>query len=260
MHRFYMRTALFVFMIFPILILAACSADEKEDDVLLIKSDERPWLGVQVEDISEKMLKNLNLDHGIRVSKVIKDSPAEKAGLEKDDIILTFDGNDVVDVSDLISMVRKSEAESEVNIEYFREGKIKEVTAHLAVNDMKNIFRWQQKFPHKQSFKMSKGAWLGVKTDNLSDQLREFFETPEDLGVLVNEVVEDSPAEKAGLKAGDIIIRVADRDIRNTRDLARSIKTSLAAFDSRSIIIRLLAEKTKIRIISRGNINLNFKL
>ena len=83
--------------------------------------------------------------------------------------------------------------------------------------------RWYgNKAPHK-SIEFDKRAWLGVKTESLNDQLREYFAAPVDLGVLVKEVIKDSPAENVGLKAGDVIIKVADRDIENARDLVRSI-------------------------------------
>ncbi len=67
----------------------------------------------------------------------------------------------------------------------------------------------------------SKGGFLGVMTDNISKQMLEYFEV--DHGVLIKEIVEDSPAEKAGLKAGDVITFIEDRKIEDYRDLIRTI-------------------------------------
>jgi C-terminal processing protease CtpA/Prc len=69
----------------------------------------------------------------------------------------------------------------------------------------------------------NKHPWFGVSTDKLTDQLRTFFNIPEDLGVLVTEVVEDSPAEKYGLKAGDVIIQVGKKDVKDTYTLIRAL-------------------------------------
>jgi len=70
-------------------------------------------------------------------------------------------------------------------------------------------------------FPEEKGGYLGVRGSDLSDQLKEYFEVKQ--GILVEEVVEDSPAEKAGMKAGDVIYRINDRDIRDFGDLMRTI-------------------------------------
>jgi len=66
-------------------------------------------------------------------------------------------------------------------------------------------------------------AWLGVSTTDMTKQLREYFNAPQDLGVLVKEVLEDSPAEEYGLKAGDIIVRIDQRDIEDRYDLKHTI-------------------------------------
>lgn len=208
-----------IFMV-PLMVFASSCKDEK---VMIIRGDDGPWLGVQIEDLSDKMLRNLDLDNGIRIKKVLEDSPAEKAGIEEDDILISYDGKKVRDSKDLVSMVRKSDIDDEVTIGYYREGKKKEVSVKIVKKENRNIMRWYgNKAPHK-SFKFDKRAWLGVKTESLNDQLREYFAAPADLGVLVKEVIKDSPAEDVGLKAGDVIIKVADRNIENTRDLVRSI-------------------------------------
>ena len=204
----------------PFMVFAASCKDEK---VMIIRGDDGPWLGVQIEDLSDKMLRNLDLDNGIRVKKVLEDSPAEKAGIEEDDILLSYDGKKVHDSKDLINMVQNSDIDDEVTIGFYREGKQKEVSVIIAKKENQNVMRWYgNKMPHK-AFKFDKRAWLGVKTESLNDQLRKYFAAPADLGVLVKEVIKDSPAEDVGLKAGDVIIKVADRNIENTRDLVRSI-------------------------------------
>jgi len=63
-------------------------------------------------------------------------------------------------------------------------------------------------------------AWLGVSTKELTPQLREYFNVDEDIGVLVSEVAEDSPAEKGGLRAGDVIIEADGDVIYSKSDLA----------------------------------------
>ena len=68
-------------------------------------------------------------------------------------------------------------------------------------------------------------GFLGVQIQDLSEQLSEYFKVKDGNGVLVSEVVEDSPAKKAGLKAGDIITKVDDEDIENANDLTMTIRS-----------------------------------
>jgi C-terminal processing protease CtpA/Prc len=69
-----------------------------------------------------------------------------------------------------------------------------------------------------------KGGFLGVQIQDLSEQLRGYFKVKDGNGVLVSEVVKDSPAQKAGLKAGDIITKVDDKDIENAGDLTMTVR------------------------------------
>ena len=219
MNKSVIQILVLIFVV-PLMVFAASSKDEK---VMIIRGDDGPWLGVQIEDLSDKMLRNLDLDNGVRVKKVLEDSPAEKAGIEEDDILISYDGKKVHDSQELVKVVRNSDIDDEVTIGFYRDGKHKEVSVKIAKKESQNVMRWYgNKAPHK-SIEFDKRAWLGVKTESLNDQLREYFAAPADLGVLVKEVIKDSPAENVGLKAGDVIIKVADRDIENAKDLVRSI-------------------------------------
>jgi membrane-associated protease RseP (regulator of RpoE activity) len=76
--------------------------------------------------------------------------------------------------------------------------------------------------PRKYHFQYN-SAWLGISTKNLTPQLCEFFGVDEDRGVLISEVVEDSPAQEAGLKAGDVIVEADGEIIRSKKDLVTLI-------------------------------------
>jgi serine protease Do len=183
-----------------------------------------PWLGVMLSDVSEKTLKNMGLDNGVRISKVFKNSPADKAGLEIDDIIVTFDGEKVSDSKDMSSRVKMRKASDEVELEYFRSGKMNSTTVKIEKRKSPKVF--MQKEPHifkKKIRHTQNSVFLGVKVESLTDQLRKYFNVSEGLGVLVSEVIEDSPAEKSGLKAGDVITKVEDREVKNYKDLIRGL-------------------------------------
>jgi hypothetical protein len=81
------------------------------------------------------------------------------------------------------------------------------------------------KMDDEMSFENEKAGFLGVQIQDLSDQLSTHFKVKDGNGVLVSEVVEDSPAEKAGIKAGDIITKVDDEDIEDASDLTTIIRS-----------------------------------
>jgi C-terminal processing protease CtpA/Prc len=182
------------------------------------------------------------------VIKVYNDSPAEKAGLQEEDILLKIDGKSLDEVDEMMDIISEAKIDDKITITYLREGK-ELVTDATITTSRRNVFVWEDKRNNPEHFVSGdKSAWLGVSTDKLSDQLRQFFNVPEYLGVLVKEVVEDSPAEKSGLKAGDVIIQVGKKEIEDTGDLMRAIDRFDAGEEVEVKIIREKKEKV-IKII-----------
>jgi len=183
-----------------------------------------PWLGVEISDLSEKTLKNMGLVNGIRIGKVYNNSPADKAGLEIDDIVVTFDTEKISNPKDLSSLVKMKKANDKIELEYFRDGKMNSTTVKIEKRKSPQIF--MNKKPHlmkKKIHRSQNSVFLGVKVESLTDQLRKYFDVTEGMGVLVSEVIEDSPAQKAGLKAGDVITKVEEREVTNYKDLVRGL-------------------------------------
>ena len=211
------------------------------------------YLGVHLQELDSSMAKALQLDDesGVLISEVVEDGPAAKAGLEDGDVILGFDGKDIGTTSDLMKAVRKSEAGDEVELKILRGGKEKSFDVTLGEreenefvwsthskhgkilegDDGVHAYRWhhdgdgdidiEMMLPHGENFPGGKNffviggdddrGFLGVHLDDLGEQMAEYFGV--DGGVLVTEVVEDSPASEAGLKAGDVITKLDGEEI-----------------------------------------------
>lgn len=183
-----------------------------------------PWLGVMLTDVADKELQKLEIENGVKISKVYKDSPADKADLKMGDIIITFDGENVSTPKDLSGLVKLRKEKEQVEVQYFRNGKIS--STKVTIEKRKSPELYKQKSPHiiKKKIHHSKNSvFLGVKVEQLTDQLREYFNVSDGLGVLVSEVIKNSPAEKAGIKAGDVITKVEDREVKNYNDLIRGL-------------------------------------
>ena len=214
------KCLILVGIIIPTFLFSACS-DKSEH--IYISSKSKVWLGVRVKNIPERRMDNLKLDFGLEVTKVYKNSPAEDAGLQEEDILLKINGKTLDEVDELMDIISDTKMDEKINITYLREGKELQTKATIS-KSKRNVFVWKDKHKRLEHFTSgNKTAWLGVSTEKLTDQLRQFFSVPEYLGVLIKEVVEDSPAEKFGLKAGDIIIQVEKKEIEDSRDLMRAI-------------------------------------
>ena len=183
-------------------------------------SASRSWLGVSVRDVTSHEAKALGLKsrEGAYVSDVMEKSPAESAGVREGDVIVEFNGISIQDADGLVDAVRKADAGTNVKIAVIRKGDRKELLATL------------QKPPkRRESFaftppdiegrvRILHGPTIGLNVIQLSPQLGKYFEVPDNKGLLVQEVEEGSPAEKAGFKAGDVITKIGDAPVARLRD------------------------------------------
>jgi serine protease Do len=198
------------------------------------------YLGVQVEDISKENMGRYGMREvrGVGVTEVVKDSPAEKAGLRKDDVILRFDGESVSSTRKLTRLVSESSPDQNVRLTISRGGSEQELTVTLATRKaMDNIFggkirdeirnKMKLEFPKIASadgkfiFAFGSDRRIGVSTQPLTKQLAEYFGVSE--GLLITSVNENSPAAKAGLKAGDVITAVDGEKVDSPGDVSRII-------------------------------------
>jgi len=207
------------------------------------------FLGVGTEDISKENMARYGMREvrGVGVTEVVKDSPAEKAGLRKDDVILRFDGESVTSVRKLTRLVNESAPDQAVHLTVSRGGAEQELTATLTKRKMDDVFSGSMPrilrggdenggrvFPAPnwppsiiggdEPFILSMGGAnrrIGVSTQTLTKQLADYFGVS--AGVLVTSVTENSPAAKAGLKAGDVITAIDGEKVSSPGDLVRGI-------------------------------------
>ncbi len=235
-----MRAKIFPFFMIGVLLLPALSVASCSGSGRYGNDEERgkskPWLGVVVKNLPDRALEKRGLENGVEIVKVYEGSPAEKAGLEEDDIITRFDGKEVVDPRDLSNLVKRTKPDEEVKIDYYRFGDNLSTTVTIGARKSRS-YTVRNRPWHR-------GAFLGVKTDNMSEQLRRYFGAPEDQGILIEEVVEDSPAEKAGLQAGDVLLKIGDKKIRKSRDLIRAVSDFEPEDEVKVFYLREKSEQT----------------
>ncbi len=158
------------------------------------------YLGIRMDNVKEGVAEFFGLAKGggIIISEVVEDSPAEKAGLKKDDIILKIDGKDIKDKQGFKNTIGFLEPGTRVTLVIFRDGKEKKVKVKLASLE-----------DSKFATKMSKTAEeLGLEVKEITAETARQFGYDEGEGVIITDVERDSPAGRAGIQAGLAILSV----------------------------------------------------
>jgi len=213
------------------------------------------YLGVQTEEITKDNFAKYGLREvrGVAVEKVMEGSPAEKAGLQSGDVIVRFNNEEVTSVRKLTRLLGEVSPDHQAKITVIRSGGERELTATLGKRPMPkfeqgafgNLPRLERGAPFPPSAEMptlppmqsipptpgtpdqpfvwrsGSGRRIGVGVTSLTKQLSEHFGVTS--GVMINEVRADSPAAKAGLKAGDIIVEIEGKEVKGDIDLIRAV-------------------------------------
>ena len=211
------------------------------------EKDTHGWLGISLQQLTPSLREAMDIssDAGILITEVAEDSPAEKAGLKMGDVLLEYDGQKVSSPRRITKLVRGTEPDTEVDIRILRKGQEKNLRVKLGERESKKQFKIQIcgdddedeehlimdideedlifGLPSFPELWVSPGLWLGIKPIGLTEQLAEYFQVTDGRGVLIGEVLADSPAEKAGLKAGDVIVRLNDERIEDAMELREEI-------------------------------------
>jgi serine protease Do len=202
---------------------------------------ETPYLGIGVQDVDSERARalKLNEDRGVEVTSVMADSPAAKAGLKEGDVVLEFNGEKVQGGEQLTRLVRETPAGRQVKLGVWRNGAMQTLTA--TVEARKQAMMGGQGWPLgdlnlprippmppmpdiPRMMMIDRNGMLGIEGESLGQeaQLADFFGVKD--GVLVKAVIRNSAAEKAGIKAGDVIVKVGDTKVNSTREITGALR------------------------------------
>ncbi len=195
----------------------------------------RGWLGVSIAE---------NKDGQVEIVDVERESPAELAELEKGDIVLEFEGNKVTSTEMLAEEIRMHKPGDDCDVKIERDGKVMNVKVKLGEFSERDIMReFQFKFPRlfapervqpvpMPDFEDSKlfrwvggkQKYIGVYLQELTPELSKHFGVEEGKGLCVGKVYEDSPAEKAGLQVGDVVVKADGERVERVAELQKLIQ------------------------------------
>src|SRR6185312_10569614 len=197
------------------------------------------YLGVDTRDISNDRLAELHLkeESGVEVTMVDQDAPAGKAGIKEHDVILTINWNKVESVEQLRRMIREIPSGRTIDIGVSRNGQPLKLQAQLADRHASHAMKFNMPtvgaMPNMADFDVPLSVVMvhssmrsGLMVENLTPQLCDLFGAKNGHGVLVRSVEKGSRAEKAGFRAGDVIVRVGKDPVRDSGDFSHALQAN----------------------------------
>jgi serine protease Do len=176
----------------------------------------RGYLGINLDELTREMAegKDWEISEGVLITNVAEGSPAAKAGLQEDDVIVEFDGKPVTHTRPFRLLVAGTEVGKRVKLKVFRDGKYRDVMVTLGEYDERTL---AQAAPQQGT------GWLGIAVDDLgAPRVREKYSLEgEERGVVITQVDPGSPAAKKGLAPGGLILEVVNQEITGLADYNR---------------------------------------
>ena len=209
----------------------------------------RGWLGVYIQDVTEEIAASLDFNEtrGALVSSVRPDSPAEAAKIKAGDIVLSFDGKRIEKMKELPRIVAETEVGSKVNVEVWREGKIKQLTVVLGELEVaENSMSATEQEPQSTVENISS---LGITVAPMSADVATEFKIDKNIGnVVIIDVEENGPAFIKDIRPGTIIKRADRQDVESVNDVLDALE-SVNKRGSKALLL-LLSDGKRERFVA----------
>ena len=233
------------------------------DDVQVFVGSSSGWLGVGVVEVTADKVKELKLpaERGALLGKIVPDSPAAKAGLKENDVITEINGQRVEGTEQFRRMIREIPAGRTVQLAVWREGHAQNISVTLSKAEMRhshNMLATPGSFSFHmpempevaelgdlRNFNFDGQPRIGIDAENLEGDFGNFFGAPEGRGILVRSVFPDSPAAKAGLKAGDVITSMNGERIHTVNELREKLVEKKS---EKNVKLGLLRNKSELSL------------
>jgi serine protease Do len=215
------------------------------------------YLGIAVAEVDEERAKALNLkeETGVEITRLEDEGPAAAAGLKVGDVVLEYNDERIDSVEELIRLVRETPPGREITLGVSRAGSLQRIALKTA--SRKSIIGKQGpgaieiprieipsiRIPDMPRAYMSwRSTIVGIEAESIDSQLAQYFGVKE--GVLVRSVAKNSAADRAGLKAGDVITRVDGNQVTSLREVSDAIRSSPKEKPVSLVIVRERREMT----------------
>ena len=212
----------------------------------------RGWLGVRIQAVTDEIAESLGLDkaHGALVASVTDNGPAQAAGIQPGDVIVTFDGKKVEDMRHLPRLVAETPVDKVVPVAVWR--KRASVDLKVKVGRLQEVETASAETPAKTPTPKAESnsvKALGMTLSSVTPELKEKYSLGDDAkGVVVVDVAKDSPGAEKGLRAGDVIMEAAQEEVKSPTQVAG--KVADAKKSGRKSILLLVERQGDLRFVA----------
>ena len=226
------------------------------DQLIKYGRTRRGWLGVRIQSVTEDIAESLGLDRprGALVASLTEDGPAQRAGIEQGDVIISFNGRMIDSMRELPRLVAETEIESNVAITVWRNGDVVPLTVQLGelekaeesglIDTGYNL----QDTPEEEGSDGIMIDPIGLAVTPINPVLRKNFNIPEDTqGAVITEIIQGSQAQEQGLIPGDVIVDINQVAVENASDIQAQITAAGEA--GRTKILLLISRAGDIRFV-----------
>ena len=239
-------------------------AGDTSEHAVIFSSDDsgaNSYLGVDIADVTGERMSQLKLkeEKGVEITMVDQDAPAGKAGIREHDVILTLNGTPVDSAAQLRRMIHETPPGRVVTLGLSRDGQPMSVKVQLGDKGKEYAYNPKAKEGYRieippippippmpemdiPSFNMvvvTSSPRSGLTVENITPQLGEFFGIKNGIGVLVRAVAKGSRAERAGFRAGDVIVKINDQQVHDTSDFTHAVRSR----DGNSVNVGVVRDK-----------------
>ena len=211
----------------------------------------RGWLGVNIQSVNDEIAESLGLDkpRGALIASVHDGGPAQKAGIQPGDVVLTFDGKEVTDMRHLPRIVAETPIDKVAKVTVWR--KRKEVTLDVKVGELKEEAQ-QAALPSKEKpsgTPTDTVKALGLSLANLTPDLRDRYGLADDAsGVVITDIDTGGPSADKGMRAGDVVVEVAQDSVKTTAQILAKIDEAKKA--GRKSVLLLVDRQGDLRFVA----------
>lgn len=179
------------------------------------------WLGVIIQDVDADLARYFGLKEkqGVLISRILESSPAEKAGLKPGDIIISLDTENIRNTQELIRMILRKNIGDKVGLGIVRASRPYTISVEIGERPEDRTTVSQRKIDQPSAGTvMPPNSWRGLEVSDITAEIASRFKLTAGNGVIILSVKPKSPAEEAGIRAGDVIYEINRFLVKNTRD------------------------------------------
>ena len=251
-----------------VVLLLSASGIEAADSERVVVATVRggSYLGIGVAEIDGTRAKALSLpeERGVEITRVEEGGPVSKSGLAVGDVILEFNGQRVEGTEQFIRLVRETPPGREVKVVYSRAGSQQTITLRTAARkgvalpgsegvqfvmpggEISALELPDLRMPDvAKSYMGWRSPALGVEGESLQSQLAKYFGVTQ--GVLVRSVMSGTPAERAGIRAGDVITRINDQAISTPREISSALRAAISE-GKKTVAVLLMRDRKEMSL------------